>query len=62
MTDDEIRMLPTTNIEDFITWRYFAIYPERGWLDAIESEVAAYVDSLMECEPTLDPSEALLSR
>lgn len=61
-TDDEIRAMPTSNIEDFITWRRFSAHPERGWLDAIDFETEAYVDALLALEPEPDPMEALLSR
>lgn len=59
MTDEEIRALPTTDIEDFITWRAFDGKPEYGWLDAIDFETQAYVDALLELEPpALDPDES----
>jgi hypothetical protein len=51
MTDEEIQALPTTNIEDFITWRAFDGKPEHGWLDAIDFETQAYVDALLELDP-----------
>lgn len=58
MTDEEIRALPTTDIEDFITWRAFDGKPEYGWLDAIDFETKAYVDALLELEPpALDEPE-----
>jgi hypothetical protein len=57
MTDEEIRQMASTDIIDFVNWRYISRV-ESGWFGAYDLEVEANIESLLASEPALDPSEA----
>lgn len=50
LNDNEIRALPTTNVDDFVTWKSLNARPVSEWVDTVIQEREDYWRAILNQE------------